>query len=514
MNNAPAILRTFIIYAMIVPLAMFIGYLLANPQDYATLALYGTLALLLLTPLLLRWHHWLLLLSWNLALNLFFLKGSPAPWLLMTGMSLGISILQRALSRQSQFIKVPEITLPLIFMTLVVAVTAKMTGGFGLRTFGSDVYGGKKYVFTLGAILGYFALTAVRIPIRYKRRALALFFLGGTTALIGELYGRVPSGLNFIFWFFTPDLYSFYNAGEVTRYSSAVSIATGITSYMLAYYGIQGMFLARKPWRWIFFGLASAAGLLAGFRGFAGALSVVFLIQFFLEGMHRTKLLPILGMIGMATVFVVIPLTPKMPLTVQRSLAFLPLPIDPAAKLDADVSWEWRVKMWQALLPQIPEHLLLGKGYGFSSGDFEFMGGDSAFRSVDAGQQSLALSSDYHNGWLSVLLTFGIWGIIVFVWFAFAAIYVLFCNYRYGDPGLRTVNAFLLATFIVRFLLFMSISGLGLHNDLYSFVGWLGLGVCLNGGVCRKPVPQPVPFKRPLLGPAKHFPQPRPAFQR
>ena len=108
MNNAPAILRTFIIYAMIVPLAMFIGYLLANPQDYATLALYGTLALLLLTPLLLRWHHWLLLLSWNLALNLFFLKGSPAPWLLMTGMSLGISILQRALPGRASLSRCPK----------------------------------------------------------------------------------------------------------------------------------------------------------------------------------------------------------------------------------------------------------------------------------------------------------------------------------------------------------------------------------------------------------------------
>jgi len=120
MSNAPAILRTFIIYAVCVPVAVFIGYLLANPLDYSTIALYGILALLLCFPLLLRWHNWLLLLSWNLSMNLFFLKGSPPPWLVMTALSLGISVLQRTLSRQSQFIRVPEITLPLIFLAIVV----------------------------------------------------------------------------------------------------------------------------------------------------------------------------------------------------------------------------------------------------------------------------------------------------------------------------------------------------------------------------------------------------------
>ena len=137
MSNAPAILRTFIMYMVCVPLAVFLGYLLANPLDYPTMAMYGILALLLCFPILLRWHNWLLLLFWNLNMNLFFLKGSPPPWLVMAAISLGISVLQRTLIRQSQFISVPEITWPLIFMTVVVMGTAKLTGGFGLRVLGS-----------------------------------------------------------------------------------------------------------------------------------------------------------------------------------------------------------------------------------------------------------------------------------------------------------------------------------------------------------------------------------------
>ena len=516
MNDPSAILRTLIIYAVCAPAAVFIGYLLANPLDYSTVALYGILALVLVSPLLLRWHHWVLLLSWTWYMNLFFLKGSPPPWLAMTVISLLISVLQRTLSRQSQFIRVPEITLPLIILAVVVLGTAKLTGGFGLRMLGNDVYGGKKYVLIIGAILGYFALTALRIPPGRARLAMALFFLGGISAIIGELSLVLPSGFNLLFWFFSPDSYasSMDVSGRllVTRYSYAVPFAIATTSYMLAYYGIRGIFLARKPWRCIIFGLSSLAGLLGGFRGFAGSLVLVFLIQFFLEGMHRTKLLPVFGMLGVAATLLIIPLTPSLPLSAQRALAFLPLPVDPDAERDATDSWEWRTKMWQALLPQIPQHLLLGKGCSFSADDYQFMG-QNAFHSVDAGQQSLALSNDYHNGWLSVLLLFGIWGMIAFVWFGVAAIHVLYCNYRYGDASLRTANAFLLASFVVKFLLFMSVSGTGLHGDLYFFVGWLGLGVSLNGGVCHPPALQPDAAPKPDVL-TRPFPRPRPVFQR
>ena len=67
----------------------------------------------------------------------------------------------------------------------------------------------------------------------------------------------------------------------------------------------------------------------------------------------------------------------------------------------------------------------------------------------------------------------------------------------------------------MKFLLFMSIAGLGLHMDLYGFVGWLGLSISLNGGVCRKPALQPAAqpvadtrrpaLPRPFPGPGRPF---------
>jgi len=49
-------------------------------------------------------------------------------------------------------------------MLAVVLVTAKLTGGFGLRSFGSEVYAAGNTFGLIIGILSYFALTARRIP--------------------------------------------------------------------------------------------------------------------------------------------------------------------------------------------------------------------------------------------------------------------------------------------------------------------------------------------------------------
>ena len=90
MNNTPAILRSLITFAVIVPLAVFVGFLLTNPVDYSTYAYAGVVVLVLVFPLLLRWHYHLLLLSWNSTAILFFLKGSPDWSVVMVALNLAL----------------------------------------------------------------------------------------------------------------------------------------------------------------------------------------------------------------------------------------------------------------------------------------------------------------------------------------------------------------------------------------------------------------------------------------
>ena len=236
-NNA-AILRSLIIYAVCVVLAIWLGYLLAGPLSYSSLAIYGFLAAVLTFPLLLRWHYPLLLLSWNMTAFVFFLPGHPSLCLTMIALSLGLSVFQRTLSKKSQFIHVPQLVLPLLCLVVVAVITAKLTG-LGLRTFGSDVYGGKKYVYLLGAILGYFALSARRIPPGRKNLYIALFFLGGISAFIGDLLLFLPHSLYFIYWFFQPNEYFFTTGGldvETARFGGASTTSFAVFSYMLARY--------------------------------------------------------------------------------------------------------------------------------------------------------------------------------------------------------------------------------------------------------------------------------------
>lgn len=487
MNNSAAILRALIIYAICIPLAIVVVTTvvsLANSPSYSNFSAFGMLALILSIPILLRWHHPLLALSWNLPVTIFFLPGSPQVWLPMMLVSLGISVLQRAMNKDKRFIPAPQITWPLLFLVVVVLLTAKLTGGIGLQALGNQVMGGKKYVFLLAGVLGYFALTAQRIPPHQAGLYVALFFLGGCFNVLGDLVAVVPSWFYFIFLFFPPDAYAFAWSGSAMRFAGVSVMSSAIFAYMLARYGIKGIFMAGRPWRLVAFILFSMLGFFGGFRSMLLMCALLFLIQFFLEGLHRTKMLPILAFVGMLTAVICLPMANRLPLTFQRVLSFLPVNIDSGVRADAQASLNWRLELWRALLPQVPAHLLLGKGYAITPEDAQLMGADSALRSIDPAEQGLAISGDYHSGPLSVIIPFGIWGAIVVLWFLIAGVWALHHNRLYGDPALQTINTFLLTAFLAKIIFFLFFFG-AFAGDIVGFTGYLGLSISLNGGICR-----------------------------
>jgi hypothetical protein len=518
MNNAPAILKSLVIYAVCVPLAVIVGYTLTDPLDFTTFAYAGILGLLLAFPLLLRWHYPLLLFSLNASMYLFFMKGRPDFWVVMVALSLGISLLERTMNSQMHFIHVPQITWPLVCMLAVIVMTAKLTGGIGLHSFGSEVYGGKKYVWLIVGILSYFALTARRIPPERVGWYFGLYMLSGLTGLIGDLYSITPSFLGFIFWMFPPSIFSPNDVTAspfelgVTRLGGIAGAAAAFAFWLVGRYGLRGIFLSGKLWRPVLFIMASLLIFLGGFRIKILSYLVVLGLLFFLERLYRTRALLVFVMASGLVAAAIVPLAPHLPFTFQRSLAFLPLNLSQESRKSAEDSSQWRIDMWKALLPQAKAHLLLGKGYAISMEDFEFMGRDTAFRTVDPSQQGLALAGDYHNGPLSVVIPFGIWGVIVFLWFTFAGMRVMYCNYRYGDGSLRTINTFFWATYLYVFFRFLFVYGT-MTGDVMSLASIIGFSIALNGGVCR-PAPKTVPAQQPMVHPAKILPRARPAFQR
>jgi hypothetical protein len=260
---------------------------------------------------------------------------------------------------------------------------------------------------------------------------------------------------------------------------------------MLARYGISGIF-SGTVWRAPLFIFAACLGLLGGHRGYVLTIGLIFTFQFFLEGLHRTRMTGVFLAIGVLAAVVMVAFSSKLPFTLQRSLSFLPLDFDREALDSGESTIDWRIQMWTGLLPQIPKHLLLGKGYTLTAEDFDMTAGFTAFnaREFDSSQSGVALAGDYHNGWLSVIIPFGIWGVIGMCWFLFVGGRVLYRNYRYGDPEIRNLNTLLLALFLHATVNFTFAN---FHTDLINFTGLLGLSVALNGGVARrvlKPVPE------------------------
>ena len=496
MTNASAVFRSLIVYGLCLPLAACLGYLLANPLDMTTMAVIGIVLLLLLAPLLLRWHHAWLILTWNMTAVLFFLPGRPGVWMAMSVISLFIGVFQYALNRDLKFLYVNSVALPLIFLTVVVLITAYLTGGIGLRAFGSSVYGGRYYVLIVGAVLGFFALTSRQIPSEHATFYVTFFFLVTIVGVIGEFAWVLPAQFNFLYLVFpimnmeslAQQGTSVYVSSEaITRITGLSYPALGVFYAMLARYGIRGIFMGSKPWRFIVMVAMVFIGSLSGFRSILIMFGMVFVILFFLERLHRTQLLPIFVFAGLLGGVLMAAFATHLPFTIQRSLAFLPINIDPAARLSAQISSDWRLQMWKDVLPEIPKHLLLGKGYGFVGRDQEMLTitGDSSAAVAE-------MAGDYHNGPLSVIIPFGIFGVFGFLWFLWAGFRVVYRNYKFGDPAYRQANALLLAYFSAKVVFFFVIFG-ALVGDLFIFAGLVGLSISLNGGVAKPAVVAPQP---------------------
>jgi hypothetical protein len=496
---ASSLFRSLVIYTVCVPLALLLGYLLSTPYDPTTFIIVGAVLFLLLIPLLLRWHHIWLVASWNMTVVLFFLPGRPLVWLALAWISGLIAFLQYILNRKHKVIYVRELTRPLILLAVVTIVTAEARGGFGMRAFGGETFGAKRYLFILSAIVGYFAITSQRIPKHRVPLYVALYFLGTVTMAIGEFAVIAPTALYFLFLMFPVSgagMQAIMNdpggpkPGILGRLGGLGVAGDALCLVMLCRYGIKELFSWRHLGRVLVFFAFLFMVLLAGYRSMLILLLLTFALLFYLEGLVRSPLLPGFMLIAVLGGALLVPFADRLPPTVQRTLSFLPLPVDPVIKATAQSSTEWRLQMWKHLLPEVPHYLLLGKGYTFSVRDLAMV---QLADARQASSEGFELTGDLHNGPLSVIVPFGIAGMAAFLWLMIAIFKVVRANYLYGDPAFNRVNGFILAFFLAKLVAFFVVYG-GFYGDLPTFTGLVALSISINGGVAKK-----VPAVQPAL---------------
>jgi hypothetical protein len=498
MTDAFQFSRRLAVLAAVLPLAALVGYFLATPEQADSLVIVSLLVGSLLLPVFLVWHHPMLIFGWNAAVVLTVLPGQPALWIALAVGSLGISIIARGLHKRSIGTYIPSIAWSLIFLAVVVLVTASLNGGLGLKAAGSSSYGGKRYFLLLIAIVGYFALTSQRIPIHLATRYVSIFLGSGLTALVSNIVYLLGPGFYFLFLVFPVDLVTqqvlgeyFYETGAIVRWTGFSLGAPAIAHILLARYGMRGVFSLAHPWRFLILFGCLFLSLLGGFRSNILMLSLLLVIQFFVEGLHRTRLVLYLGLMAIILGSAIVPLAKHLPLSVQRSLSILPIEIDPVARANADVTTEWRLRLWGMLWPQVPQYLLLGKGCAIDPSEMYLVSYAAKHLNILQDDEWLLMGA-YHSGPLTILIQFGGFAALAFLWFITACFRTLYYHFRNGPPELRLVNTFLLSYFAMRIIYFLFIYG-HFAEDFFIFTGLIGLSVSINGNMKKAVTVQEAP---------------------
>jgi hypothetical protein len=505
MRDPTLAIRALIIYAVTIPLAIFMGYMVATPTDRSTFVVFGLVLATVAIPLLLQWHYPLLFLSWNLSAIVIFLPGRPDLWIFMAMLSFAITIVERALNPELEMNPAPIMFRPLVLLLVVVVATALLTGGIHLGSLGGATSGGRRYIYIIAAVLGFIAMTSRRIPEPQANLYLGLFLLGAVTTLFGELAAYAGPAAKFVWYVFpqyaqatlfsTGDDQSVVVAGGLGEHvgrSYGFTVAfTALLNYMLARYGLKDLLNGRNVPKSILALLFFVGSMIGGFRSSLVALGLTAFFIFWLEGLLRSKYFFTTVVALVVTVTCMILFARDLPLSIQRTLSVLPIEVDPVVRRDAEDTSQWRLKMWKEVLPEIPRYFWLGKGLAINSAELEK---GLAFQRGGE-RETFILSGDYHSGPLSVIIPFGIWGMIGWLWLVGASLRTLYLNYRYGSPSLKTANCFLLAYFLSFITVFFFVFG-AFYSGIARAAGVVALSIALNGGV-RKPAPEPAPATEP-----------------
>ncbi len=485
--------RNLLILAIILPIAGLIGYLLADPMQMESMAAVGLIISVLLFPLALKWHHPALVFSWNASVIVFFLPGEPYLWMFLGLLSLGLTVLHRFLEPQFKPLNVPSITWSLLVLAIVVCVTAKLTGGVGIRSFGSSVYGGKKYIFIWFAILGYFALSMRAIPPEKAMLYSVAFFVGSITTAFSTLAYVIGPGAWILYSIFPTDYamqlaakdFGMTSVDAISRFSGFGPAGIGLVPILLIRYGVRGLLDWHRPWRMGLLMLLVGMSLLGGFRSTLVYVCLLIAVQFFIEGLHRTRWLAIALGFSLVTFLGACVVAPKLPMSVQRSLSVIPMiPVSDHARSDAELSSDWRKAIWKRVMPEIERHFWMGKGVTASARNYYLE--NQAYRSGIADEYDMTiLAGDYHNGPLTLIIPFGIWGVLAFAAFLIAGFRVLWRNCHAGSGMLPNINRTLLAVFLAKVIFFFFVFG-SFATEFYTFAGLIALSVSLNGGIRRE----------------------------
>ena len=349
----------------------------------------------------------------------------------------------------------------LVYINLAYLATVYVRNPAGFWAFQSSIVGGRAYFEIVLAFCAFLILGRVQIS-DFTARVFPLFFLvpAWSVALldvVGRVNVQLGNTLNLIYGGVGTSG-TFGAAQEVAEVGTTRLVSTapaGLVAVLAlcSRYNPATLISPLYPLRSLMLAVAFGAIFLSGYRsGFLGAL-VFFLLAAILRRQLR-QLWVAFGMSILAVVTLIILQgnVLQMPLTMQRTLSWLPADWDQDAVSDAEYSTQWRVDMWKWAWndERVLRDKIWGQGFGFTIEDLYLIASASA-----AGQSTSAMlggsdreqfmiTGTLHSGPLSSIKFIGIVG---FVFYYFMLCYMAVLAWRICKRAMGT-KGFTLALFV------------------------------------------------------------------
>lgn len=354
------------------------------------------------------------------------------------------------------------------FGCLLVVVSILFVHGlqdrFGMKIFGSNVWGGRAYVSTFFGFAVYIILQTIKIDLKVWRwLPLIAFFPPIFDAAIKIATQFVPSLASAIY-----PLYSgvSFGGGEDTftmvggdyanttiqesRLGALASIGQPVALVILSYFGVKNLW---RPSRWIFLAaLLGAAGLciLAGYRSSILGFLLIGLAAAFKDFRWKVWIpIAVASMILAGTILYHSSGAWDMPLAAQRSLVFLPGKWDPMVVQSAKGSDEFRFETWEKWeRDYFSKNPFFGRGFGFPVSARQDIWGNYDIAMNKTLRDSLLLVGELHNGFISVVDRVGVIGTFFFLLWWIVTAWRIFDTlgnplYNHFNPALTWVAIYL-----------------------------------------------------------------------
>lgn len=359
-------------------------------------------------------------------------------------------------STNYKIIELKTISTILILFIIIIFVTVLFRGS-GIQFLGSKTWGGFSYITIISHILFTFFISKTYLNQEELLKSFKYLTILSLLPVVVEIlfYFGIKGDWNG----FIPTVISseYYKEDLGLRFQSAEMTSKVLVLFaFLLYYSKGKLMSSTKIYGIIIFGF-----LMAGLSGHRISLIsiIIFLGLLFLVKSKINKIkIFIYGTVFLLTFYTFIFIfVDYLPFPIQRSLSFLPfITVPQDVILDAVGSNEFRVMIWDIVLDEIKDNLLVGKGLTFSSDDYYW-----ATETDIASIESFVITGNFHNGPLSLLIGFGFPGLILFILIFSISIFKLnnIRKCKWNNPILENYFIIFYCYYIVEVFIFIVIYG-------------------------------------------------------